>query len=166
MENLKKQRLGKIIMEVVWWLVTAVAAFFVVQPLWVYFQRYDFIHELILYIIIFVTFARYLFFLKYTFLAYFQKMKFLLIFISLPLLFYLVQEFFEFQDFLERQNSGLEEAQIYFREGLGFQDRYEILAYLSKVYTFFAIAAIITVLMTPFRLLKSYWRVHNETGTV
>lgn len=166
MENLQKQRLGKLIMEGVWWLITALAAFLVVQPLWDEFQRYDFIYELILYIIIFITFSRYVFFLKYTFLAYFQKMKFLLIFISLPLIFYLVQEFFEFQDFLERQNSGLEEAQIYFKEDLGFQARYGTLEYLSKVYTFFAIAAIITVIITPFRMLKSYWRVHNETGTV
>jgi hypothetical protein len=166
MENLQKQRLSKIIMELVWWLVTAIAAFITVQPLWGYFQRYDFIYELILYIIVFITFARYVFFLKYTFLAHFQMMKFVLIFLSLPLIFYMVQEFFEFQDFLERQNSGLQEAQIYFKEGLGFQDRYGILAYLSKMYTFFAVAAIITVVITPFRMLKSYWRVYNKTGTV
>ena len=166
MENLQKQRLSKLVMEVVWWGVTAIAAFIIVQPLWAYFQRYDFIYELIWYSIIFITFARYILFLKYTFLAHFQIMKFILIFVSLPLIFYMVQEFFEFQDFLERQNSGLEEAQIYFKEGMGFQDRYSILAYLSKAYTFFAIAAIITVIMTPFRMLKSYWRVHNNTGTV
>jgi hypothetical protein len=166
MENLQKQRWSKVAMEGIWWLLTAIVAFLVVQPLWVDFKRYDFIYELILYVIVFITFARYVFFLKYTFLAYFQKMKFLLIFASIPLIFYLVQEFFEFQDFLERQNSGLQEAEIYFKDDMGFQDREDTLAYLSKVYTFFAIAAIITVIITPFRLLKSYWRVYNKTGTV
>lgn len=153
-------------MELVWWLITAITAYIITQSLWGYFKRYDFIYELILYIIVFITFARYVFFLKYTFLAYFQKMKFLLIFISLPLIFYMVQEFFEFQDFLERQNGGLEEAELYFKDSVGFQERYAVLEYLSKMYTFFAVAAIIAVIITPFRLLKSYWRVHNHTGTV
>lgn len=166
MENLQKQRLSKIVMELVWWLITAITAFIITQSLWGYFKRYDFIYELILYIIVFITFARYVFFLKYTFLAYFQKMKFLLIFISLPLIFYMVQEFFEFQDFLERQNGGLEEAELYFKDTVSFQERYAVLEYLSKRYTFFAVAAIIAVVITPFRLLKSYWRVHNNTGTV
>lgn len=153
-------------MELVWWLITAITAFIITQSLWGYFKRYDFIYELILYIIVFITFARYVFFLKYTFLAYFQKMKFLLIFISLPLIFYMVQEFFEFRDFLERQNGGLIEAELYFKDEISFQERYGILEYLSKMYTFFAVAAIITVIIAPFRLLKSYWRVHNNTGTV
>lgn len=166
MENLQKERLGKIMMEIVWWLVTAIAVFFIVQPFWANFKQYGYIYRIMFYAVVFITFARYVFLLRYTFLAHFQKMKIFLIFLSLPLVFYMVQEFFEFRDFLERQNSGLEEAQIYFKEDVGFQERYEILAYLSRVYTFFAIAAIITVVITPFRLLKSYWRVYNNTGTV
>lgn len=166
MENLEKQRLGKLLMELIWWLLTGVIAWMVTQPLWSKFVQQHFIYEVILFVIVFITYTRYLFFLKYTFLARFQAMKFILIFASIPLAFYLIQLFFNYQDFLEKQNDGMVEFQSYFKEGITFNEHYETLQYLTKVYSFFGLSAIIAVIISPFRLLISYWRVYNKTGRV
>ncbi|WMX14778.1 MULTISPECIES: hypothetical protein [unclassified Aureispira] len=166
MDNLGKQRLGKLGMELIWWLLTAVVAWIVTKPLWSEFVRQEFIYELILFIIIFITYTRYLFLLKYTFLSHFQIGKFILIFASIPLTFYLIQMFFNYQDFLERQSDGMEEYQIYFRSDITFSEHGKVLAYMTKVYSFFALSAIIAVVISPFRLLLSFWRVYNKVGTV
>ncbi len=166
MENSGKQRLGKIMMEVIWWLITAIVVIMAAQPLWTSFVQYSFVYELIMFGVIFITYTRYLFFMKYTFLAKAQIIKFVFIFLSLPLAFYLIQVFFNYQDFLEKQNDGMLEFQEYFRKGISFQEHADTLTYLSKVYTFFGMSAIIAVVFSPFRLLVSYWRVYNKTGSV
>jgi len=166
MDNLGKQRTGKFLMELIWWMLTAIVAWLVARPLWSEFVRYEFIYDLILFIVIFITYTRYLFLLKYTFLSHFQVGKFILIFASIPLAFYLIGLFFNYQDFLERQSEGMEEYQIYFRADMTFDEHGEVLKYLSKVYSFFALSAIIVVIIAPFRLLLSFWRVYNKVGTV
>lgn len=166
MDNLGKQRTGKFLMELIWWMLTAIVAWLVARPLWSEFVRYEFIYDLILFIVIFITYTRYLFLLKYTFLSHFQVGKFILIFASIPLAFYLIGLFFNYQDFLERQSEGMEEYQIYFRADMTFEEHGEVLKYLSKVYSFFALSAIIVVIIAPFRLLLSFWRVYNKVGTV
>ncbi|BDS14162.1 hypothetical protein [Aureispira anguillae] len=166
MENLEKQRVGKLLMELIWWGLTGLIAWMVTQPLWADFVKQHFIYEVIIFVVIFITYTRYLFLLKYTFLAKLQPLKFILIFASIPLAFYLIQLFFNYQDFLEKQNEGMIEFQSYFREGITFNEHYDLLRYLTKVYTFFGLSAIIIVVMAPFRLLISYWRVYNNTGTV
>lgn len=166
MDNLGKERLGKALMELLWWLVTAIITWVIVKPLWSGFVIHDFIYELILFVVVFITYSRYVFGLKYTFLAYFQPMKFALIFLTIPFGFYLIQLFFGYKDFLEKQNEGMVEFDTYFREGLSFNEHYQLLEYLSSMYNFFALSAIIIVIIAPFRLLISYWRVYNKTGMV
>jgi len=166
MDNLGKQRVGKLLMELVWWILTGIVAWMVAKPLWSEFVKYEYIYELILFVVILITYTRYLFLLKYTFLAQFQVGKFILIFASIPLVFYLINLFFGYQDFLERQSEGMETYQLYFRADMSFSEHGEVIKYLSKVYSFFALCAIIVVIMSPFRLLISYWRVYNKVGTV
>ncbi|MBL4650411.1 MAG: hypothetical protein JKY03_11835 [Aureispira sp.] len=166
MENLEKQRVGKLLMELVWWILTGIVAWMVARPLWSEFIQYGYIQELILFIVILITYTRYLFLLKYTFLSHFQAGKFILIFGTIPLVFYLIHLFFGYQDFLERQSEGMEEYQIYFRADMTFNEHGEVIQYLSKVYSFFALSAIIVVVISPFRLLLSFWRVYNKVGTV
>lgn len=166
MDNLGKQRVGKLLMELVWWVLTGIVVWLVTRPLWSEFIRYEYIHYLILFMVIFITYTRYLFLLKYTFLSHFQVGKFILIFASIPLAFYLIGLFFNYQDFLERQSEGMEEYRIYFRSDMTFDEHGEVLKYLSKVYSFFALSAVIVVVVAPFRLLLSFWRVYNKVGTV
>ena len=166
MGNTGKLHLGKLTMELIWWLITAIVVTIVVQPLWKEFVKYDFIYELIMFIIIVITYTRYLFFIKYTFLAHAQIVKVILIFGSLPFIFYLWQVFFNYQSFLEKQMEGMIEFKIYFRSDISFKERSQTLNYLSYYYKFFGWSSIFAVFISPFRLLVSFWRVYNKTGRV
>ena len=83
MENSGKQRLGKLMMEIIWWIITAIVVFMAAQPLWMNFVQYSFVYELIMFGVVFITYTRYLFFMKYTFLAEAQIVKFVLIFVQI-----------------------------------------------------------------------------------
>ena len=66
---------NKILLEAIWWVVTAVIVTVVMYPIWTNFPAYKFNGVNIATIVLFVTFARYTFFLKYTFLATWQYAK-------------------------------------------------------------------------------------------
>lgn len=165
-ETLNKQRASKLLMELLWWGITAILAWVVTQPFWGYFDDTEYITELLIFVVVLLTVARYLFLLKYTFLSHFQVLKFILIFASLPLAFWSIQEFFEFRDFYETQSEGMVISQSYFEPSLSFAERYAVLQRLVPLYTFFAWGAVFTVVLMPFRLLLSFWRVYNKTGMV
>ncbi len=166
MELNSKKNLTKLTMELLWWVITIIVIVLTIQPIWPNFAVKDFLYELVLFQLIFITYTRYLFALKNTFLADAQKLKVLLIFLSLPLAFYLIQMFFNYQDFLDKQNEGMQEFDQFFVEGISFDTHNNTIQYLTKVYLFFGLSAIISVIVSPFRLLLSYWRVFNNTGTV
>lgn len=166
MELNSKKNLSILSMELLWWLITCIVIVLTVQPIWGNFQVKDFLYELILFQLIFITYVRHLFGLKNTFLAHAQKVKVVLIFVSLPLAFYLIQLFFNYQDFLDKQNEGMVEFDQFFAEGISLDRHGYTMEYLTKVYLFFGLSAIISVVVSPFRLLLSYWRVYNKTGNV
>jgi hypothetical protein len=159
-----KELTGKLIMEVMWWIFTAIVVWIVVQPLWNTYIKYDFIYDSIVNIVIFITFTRYIFLLKYTVIAQLQIAKFLIIFLCIPLGFYLIQEFFNFQDFLDKEGTGY--FQAFFPLNIDTNKLYNIIEYTTKEISFFAVGAIIVTIILPFRLLISFWRVYNNTGTV
>jgi len=164
MENQNKALWSKLLMEVLWWCITAVVVWIVVQPLWKDFVKYDFVYDSIINIVVFITATRYLFTLKYTFLAKAQVAKFIIIFLAIPLCFYLTQEFFAYQDFLDQE--GTVEFQAFWRPGIQTDQLYDAIDYTTKQISFFGVGAILSSILLPFRLLISYWRVYNKTGTV
>ena len=73
---------------------------------WFEFESgFGYVYNCIFDIVMFITLVRYIFLLKYTFLAQFQIGKFILIFLSIPLGFYLIQEFFAFHDFVDSEGT-------------------------------------------------------------
>lgn len=164
MEATSKTFYSKIAMESVWWLITILITAMVTRQYWYGFENKDFMNNLIVYCIIGITYARYLILLPYTFLAQFQIGKFVLIFASIPLAFYLIQELFEYHELLA--NDGTQVFQAYFKSSMTTNDIYSLLERLSPVYTFFAVLSIMSVIILPFRLLISFWRVYNNTGKV
>jgi hypothetical protein len=154
----------KVQIELISWLITALITGITVMPLLGQFKDNQFLASNILFIIIFVTYFRHILLLKYTFLAHLQKVKVLLIFLSIPIIFLLVETFMVFQDFLD--NDGLISFYDYFRKDITEPEVGRTLNYMRREYLFFAIGSIICVIVLPFRLLISYWRVYNKTGNV
>ncbi len=154
----------KIAMEAIWWLITFVVIWIVTAPMWAAYIKNDYIYDSILNIIIFITFTRYLFLLKYTWLAHVQAAKFIIIFSCLLLVFYLIQQFFAYQDFVDKEGTAL--FMSYFRPDIQPTEWYRVMNYTTKEISFFGVGAIIATIVLPFRLLVSFWRVYNDTGTV
>lgn len=159
-----KQFALKIQLEIIWWLVTAVIAFLVVRPMLDKFVDYEFLYSNVLFVVVFITYARYIFLLKFTFLSHVRIVKLLLIFASIPLVFHLVNEISAFQNFLD--NEGLVSFNRYFEPGITFEERKSLLTYLRQEMIFFGVASVIAAVIMPFRMLVSIWRVYNKKGTV
>lgn len=160
----KKQWMLKLQLEIIWWIVTAIITFLLVSPIINNMLDYQFLYSNIIFIIIFITYTRYFFLLKHTFLARAQILKFVLIFASIPLVFKLVEFIFAYQDFLDTE--GLNTFDAYFREGLDIKARERLLAYMSREFLFFGVGSVIAAVILPFRLLISFWRVYNKSKKV
>jgi len=160
----RKQFILKLQLEIVWWIVTAIVTFLIVYPILDNMVKFQFLYANILFIVIFITYSRFIFSLKHSFLAYWQWVKFTLIFLSIPLVFKLVEFIFDFQSFLD--NEGLQSFSSYFRDGISFKQQQNLLNYMKREYIFFGVGSVIVAIILPFRMLISFWRVYNKTGNV
>lgn len=154
----------KLQVEAMWWIVTLIVAYAVTYPINSYMAEQAFLYENYLFVIIFITYTRYIFLLKHTFLAYLQPLKVILIFASIPLVFYLVELISGFQNFVD--NKGLESYNAFFIEGISESKRDEISSYLSREIIFFGVSSIVVAVLMPFRMLISFWRVYNKKERV
>jgi hypothetical protein len=154
----KKQQL-QIALEVFWWLMTAILVVIILFPIWREAIDFPFYVTNVLFIILFVTFSRYLFLLKHTFLARRQVLKMILLVALIPLVFYLVQEVNFFQTFLDEQGG---EALV---GALSMERIGKLTAYVKSELLFFGVGAVIAAVALFFRLIISIWRYHNR-GTI
>jgi len=152
-------------LELIWWVFTLIVLLAVLMPIYLNFKAYPFWSMNIVFIIVFITYARIIFLLKHSFIAYSFPAKIFLLFFSLPLTFYLISSLFEFQDFLdtEGQNALLQPGLL--RKPLSAIQGVNLSEFVRKEMLFFAVGSIITAIMMPFRMVKSIWRTRNR-GTV
>jgi len=160
----KKQFYLKVQLEIVLLLVTAIITFMVIYPILNNFVKFGYLYSNIIFVIVFVTYTRLIFLLKYSLISQLQWLKFVLIFMSIPLVFKLIEWIFNFQSFL--QTEGLESYNAYFKAGLSDKTRESLLNYMKREFLFFGVAATISAIILPFRMLISFWRVYNKTGKV
>lgn len=146
-------------LELTWWLVTAILVFGLLYPIYKLRPEFPFWVPNFTYIVVFVTFARYIFLLRHTFLGYAQKAKVAVLFLCLPLAFYLITSLYHFQTY--SNEFGLEDL----FDDLSLEGQTAIVRYVRSEMLFFGVASILTTIAMPFRMLVSYWRMHNH-GTV
>lgn len=146
-------------LELLWWAFTLVLVAVIIIPIQNSVENYPFLFSNILFIIAFITLTRYVFLLRYTFLAHKEKLKIILFFASIPVIFFLINEVHFFQTFLDEK--GLES----FLGGLEINERNRMGGFIRKEMLFFGIGSVMTAILFPFRMLVSVWRVRNR-GTV
>jgi len=160
----KKQIALKLQLEIIWWIVTAIVTFMVVYPILNNMVKYSFLYDNIISIVVFITYTRYTFLLKHTFLAHWQAAKFVIIFASIPLVFKLIEWIFNFQSFL--QTEGLQSFTEHFKLGINYNTQQTLLTYMRREFLFFGVGSVIVGVLFPVRLLISFWRVYNKSGRV
>ena len=148
---------NKILLEAVWWLVTAVIVTIIMYPIWTNFPAYKFNMMNIINIVVFITFSRYTFFLKYTFLATLQKAKIAFVLFTVAIIATLMTQIQSFNVWIDGGDPDI------LLESVGKTDMREpLLNYIKSEYVFFVVAAIVSALFLSGRLLVSVWRLRNR----
>lgn len=147
-------------LELLWWLTTLLIALLVLLPVALKLPNYPFWTINLLYIATFITTTRYIFLLSSTFLARRLWWKLAIIFLSIPFVFYLIQELNGFQTYLDEQGV---EAVV---GVLPFQEQQGMYQYVRNEMLLFGTGAIVGSVIFPFRLIISIWRVRNRKEQV
>ena len=146
-------------LEIIWWIFTLVLVAGVLYPILTKVVDYPFLVINVIFIIVFITFTRYIFLLKYTFLAKLQLVKIAFVLISVPIIFMLIHQINIFQTFLDE----------YGVEGLvgdlPFGKREPIAKFIRAEMLFFGVGSVISTIILSVRLVVSVWRTRNK-GTV
>jgi hypothetical protein len=147
---------NKLTLELVWWVATAVVVGVVMFPMWKDFPDFPFRMANIAFIICFITFTRYAFLLKHTFIAdkLYPKIGFILVsFVVVGTLLTHMQAFNVWID------SGFPDNSL---QKMSERKRISLLEYIKSEYLLFAVGSIISVVLLAGRLLVSIWRLRNR----
>ncbi|MEN0005332.1 MAG: hypothetical protein AAF798_14360 [Bacteroidota bacterium] len=146
-------------LELIWWVVTLIFVFAIIYPIYTTLDNYPFYLINVVYIVVFITLARYIFLLRYTILANNQTLKIILVFLCIPLVFYLVQELNAFQTYIDEEGI---DALV---GNLPFDQKDNMVNYIRSQMLLFGTGSIICGVLFPFRMTISVWRNRNR-GTV
>lgn len=149
-----KQKLS-IQLELLFWVFTGILIVAFAYPIYKTGADFPFYGTLALFIIVFVTITRYIFLIKFTFLAYNKWIKAICIALSAPFIFYLISQLNTFQTFYNEE--GLDQ----FFRFMPLVERIDLQNYIRSIIVFFGTAASIAAIIFPFRLLISIWRNFN-----
>ena len=149
----------KIQLEIILWTITAIVIVLVMFPIWSEVGTdFRYHNSNIMAVFIFMVYSRLLFVLRHTYIAKNSLMKIIFVIMSIPLFIYFMDRINEFQTFIDDNGDTSLLTQ--------YSDRVANLTkYIRYEYLFFAVAALITVAMMPFRMILSLWRTRNR-GTV
>jgi hypothetical protein len=146
-------------LEIIWWGFTLLAVLAVLLPIRLQTKHYPFYLPNALYIVVFITFTRYAFFLKHTFIARMFWPKFLILAGSAIVTFLLIMSLGDFSNYLEEK--GLQMIVGH----LPVENQYHVMRYIQGEMIFFGVASILSAIVLPFRMLVSIFRMYNH-GTV
>jgi len=142
-------------LELIWWAVTALIVVGVLLPIYQSTVDYPFWGINILFIVAAVTLTRMIFLTKFTFLADRKYLKFVLILIAAPIVFFFIEQLVGFQSYLDE--IGLDDV----LKNLRTEDQESMLNYIRNEMIFFGTAAIISMIVFPIKMVKSIWRNFN-----
>jgi len=151
---------SKLTFEFVWIVFTVLLCVLILLPIYNNLgNTYPFYTENIIFIIAAITFIRYIFLLKFHWLANTTYPKVAIIFLSIPIIMYLVDNVYDFQAFID------EEGLYSILENFAVEKQRSLGSYIKTQMIFFWTAAVISAVLLPMRMIISLWRQKNR-GTV
>lgn len=149
----------KLKLELLWWLLTFIIVIAVLFPIFYKLPTYPFTAVNVIFILIFITFIRYVFSLPNTFLAHYQFVKVGIILVCPIIIFYLISQVNYFQTFMD------EEGMDALVGSLPYDERNDMASYIRNELLLFGVGSIVSAIFLPLRLVLSIWRGYNR-GTV
>ncbi len=138
--------------EILWWIITLLMASLVLLPFAISEVDFPFIHFNILYIILGITFSRYLLFFNSHPLAYSKIFKIVLIFL-VPLCFFpLLEGIHSFLEFNDRE--GLQSVLTH----LPFKKQVWLLRYIRSEYLFFSFMSFLGSFLLIIKMVRAFWK--------
>ena len=143
--------------EILFWVLAVVVSILVMRPIHDYYgDQFKYYESNYAFIVLFITYTRYLFLLRFTPFSHNLWVKLVLTFLSIPLMLWLVDDTYDFRRMLDEV--GLEP----FVMSKNLDTRLSLARYAKYEYLFFSTSAIITIVLMPFRMIVSIWRVRNR----
>lgn len=149
----------KVLAEILWWICTLIIIVIVLFPIYDNAPTYPFFYQNALLIAVFITFTRYIFFLRITFLARLKWIKVAIIAAAAIFFFIVSNSFSDFRNFVDEK--GLQTLV----DHLHVTKQTRIISYIKNEMVFFGVGSIITGILLPIRMIISLWRMRNK-GTV
>jgi len=118
-------------------------------------DRYPFYLENICFIIIFVTFARFIFLTKYHWFAWNIPVKVFLVFAIIPLVMFIVGGYTDFQEFIDNY-------EITILDHLSKEKQINMSKYIRTQMVFNWVGAFVSTILLPFAMLRSIWLQKNR----
>lgn len=142
-------------LELVWWLITGLIAAAILAPILYKVPKYSFLLPNAALIVLTVTFTRYIFQLRYTFLFRTMYMKAALVFACIIIAFLVIQEINLFQTQLDEE--GIESVVGH----LPLQQQKPMMKYIHSQMMLFGVGSLVGCIAFPLRLIRSVWRQWN-----
>ena len=143
-------------LELLWWMITGLVLAAVLLPIYFNIGNFPFYQLNIVVIVCFITLGRYIFLLPYTFIARRETWKIVIVFLCIPLVFYLVPELNYFQTFIDERGV---ESLVGKRPA---DTQMQWVYFIQNEILLFGVGAVITTVILPFRLILSVWRGRNR----
>ncbi len=137
-----------------------VSALFVLP---IYFRigdDYDYYAANIVAIIVFITFSRWIFLLPFSPFARSNWFRFVLIFLPIPLFIYQLDSLMDFTAYIDEYGS------TGFFKDLIDPSNYTFAKYIRYQFLFFSTSSLITIMLLPLRMIRSFWRTVNTKNRV
>ena len=156
---MNKSNTLKITLELIWWAITAIVVWAVLQPIHKAMYVWPFAFTNVLFVVVLITLTRYIFLLKHTFINKQQVLKIVLMLLMFPLCFLLIERVNEFLGFIEEQTWAPLTGH------LPASQRPAIEEYIWGEMLFFGVGSALAAPAFAIRMMLSIWRTRNR-GTV
>lgn len=157
---MEQQRKLSLILELVFWVLTAVFTFGVLYQVFSNFNKFPFLLENILVIVVFITYTRYLFLWKHTLFSRSNIVRTIILLIAIPMVFFMIQNLNEFQSYLD--DYGYDAFMDSLKTPLSTDKKTNLLKYIRSEFVFFSTGAVIAGVLLPIRMVISFWRTKNK----
>jgi hypothetical protein len=145
-----------ILLELVWWVMTAVIVWAVLRPIYQVMYVWPFVSWNIIFVVTLVTLSQYIFLLKHTWLARLQELKVILMILMFPLLFVYISGLNGFMNFIE------EKTWDPITGHLPPLDRRPVEQYMWFEMIFFGAGSCIAIVVFMGRMFRSVWTLRNR----
>lgn len=153
MSELRKHKLK---VELLWLVATAAVVVLAMTPIRLKVPSYPFYFENIAFIVIFITFARYVLMFKLSLIAHTKWLKLIIILTGVLFVFILMTGLQDFRNYMDER--GLQTLV----DDLNVYQQTRIIRYIKHEMIFFGVGSIITTVLLQLRCILSLWRMKNS----